>query len=323
MIAIGYILGAKIVRKNKEKFSWTGKLQTIVIIILVLVMGMRMGANREIIDNLGTIGIYAVVFTAIVLAVTFVLVCVIRRVMGYNKVGEIIDKAKEGGAKSHKKAERTKTKINRMTILIVLAVVFGMLMGFYLCLLNIEKGLIFGGDVANFDRVASLVIKIGLCVLLFFVGTDLGVEGTVFQKIREAGLRIIVFPVVVILAAVIGSIISALIMPISVKEALAIGCGFGWYTLAPGIIMEAGYVTASAISFLHNVLRELLAILLIPAIANNVGYIEAATFPGAPSMDVCLPIIAKATKPSMVVYAFVTGLIMSLLVPILVPIIVA
>ena len=41
--------------------------------------------------------------------------------------------------------------------------------------------------------------------------------------------------------------------------------------------------------------------------------------PGAPAMDVCLPVINKETKGRAVPYGFITGVIMSFLVPVSVP----
>ena len=88
------------------------------------------------------------------------------------------------------------------------------------------------------------------------------------------------------------------------------------------VILDAGYATASAVSFLHNVLRELLAIILIPTIADHVGYAETVALPGAAAMDVCLPIVERATNSNVAVYSFVSGVVLSFAVPILVPLIV-
>ena len=63
---VGFILGGK-VREHKEKFSWTARVQMVALIILVMVMGMRMGSNEEVIANLSTIGISAVLMTAVIM----------------------------------------------------------------------------------------------------------------------------------------------------------------------------------------------------------------------------------------------------------------
>ena len=52
--AVGYFIGSR-VRKYKDKLSWTGKVQTVAITCLVLLMCMMMCSNREITYNLKTI----------------------------------------------------------------------------------------------------------------------------------------------------------------------------------------------------------------------------------------------------------------------------
>jgi uncharacterized membrane protein YbjE (DUF340 family) len=89
--------------------------------------------------------------------------------------------------------------------------------------------------------------------------------------------------------------------------------------MAPVLIMESGHLTVSAISFVHNLTRELLSMLIVPFVARYAGYIEAACMPGSPSMDVCLPIIERSTNSTTVVYAFLNGFLVSGTVPILVP----
>jgi len=57
---------------------------------------------------------------------------------------------------------------------------------------------------------------------------------------------------------------------------------------------------------------------LIPVIARKVGYIETVSLPGAAAMDVCLPIVEKATKSHIAVYSFVSGVVLSVAVPVMV-----
>ena len=158
--------------------------------------------------------------------------------------------------------------------------------------------------------------------MLAFVGLDLGIDGTVIDNFKKVGFRILAFPAAVIVGTLVGAAVSSLFIDLSFKECMAVGAGFGWYTLAPGIIMENGFVTASAVSFLHNVMRELLSVILIPFVAKRIGYIETTGMPGAAAMDVCLPIVEKSTRSDIAVYSFVSGVILSILVPVLVPVII-
>ena len=337
--ACGYILGSRL-RSQREKLHWTGKVQTVAITVLVLLMGMRMGSNPEITENLKTIGWSALLMTIFTIVFSVGAIVLVRKLLGIDRYGNLIKGKKKCKKKdadvavsvttrtqeeSIEKAvntvdmiekEEKKTGMNVMTFIILAAVIIGMLIGYF----GIRQ--MFVGNMDAFDSGAGLAIKIGLCILLLFVGIDLGLDGTVIESIRTVGFRILAFPLATVLGTLAGALIAGLLLELTPREALAVSAGFGWYTLAPGIIMDAGYLTASAISFLHNVMREMTAILFIPLVASRIGYIETTCMPGAAAMDVCLPIVEKATKGEIAVYSFVSGVILSVLVPILVPLIV-
>lgn len=318
----GYVLGTRI-RDKKESLRWTGKVQMAALIILVLVMGMRMGSNEEVIANISTIGISAFLMTVVIMACSILAIWLARQAMKIDRFGRMkCDAEPEQASGSISDAEKASEQqeesggSNSTTIAIILSVAAGMAMG-YMVIRNV-----FEGNMDTFDTMAGLAIKIGLCLLLVFIGMDLGLDGTVVENFKKVGLRILVFPAVVIAGTMAGAAACSVFMDFSLKECLAIGAGFGWYTLAPGIIMENGYVTASAVAFLHNVMRELFSIVFIPFIAKKVGYIETTGMPGAAAMDVCLPIVEKSTRGDIAVYSFVSGVILSTAVPIMVPLII-
>lgn len=171
----------------------------------------------------------------------------------------------------------------------------------------------------SFLSYSEYIIVVGLSALLFFVGMDIGRSGTVFKHIKEAGIRVIAFPIATIIGTLCGSLICSLFLPISANEAMAVGAGFGWYSLAP-LLIDPYSQTLSAMSFLHNVIRETLGIMLVPILAKYVGYIETTSLPGAAAMDVCLPVVERSTNAEIAVYSFISGLALSASVPILVPI---
>lgn len=315
--AIGYFLGSRL-RDKKDGLSWTGKIQTIAITALVLFMGARMGANEEITENLSTIGISAFFMTVVIMAFSVGAIFLTRKALKIDRYGRLKTETAETEevSKNSAKQEDRRQGVNKMTVIILISVVIGMLFGYF----AVRKA--FADNMESFDYVAGLGIKVGLCLLLVFVGIDLGVEGTVVKNFKTVGIRILAVPLAVIVGTLTASFIMSFFLDITIREALAIGAGFGWYSLAPGIIMEAGHMTASAICFLHNVMREMFAILLIPVVAKKVGYVETVGLPGSAAMDVCLPIVEKATRSEIAIYSFVSGVILSILVPVLVPLII-
>ncbi|MFA5638352.1 MAG: lysine exporter LysO family protein [Anaerovoracaceae bacterium] len=195
-----------------------------------------------------------------------------------------------------------------MTIGIVVSVVLGVLFGRFLM-------------PEVFYLVSGDLLIVGLCVLLFFVGIDLGRDGTVVASFKKVGARILVFPFAIILGTLVSAFLISLVLPITARESMAVSAGLGWYTLAPIILSEYS-AEISALSFMYNVMRELFGIMLIPFVAKYIGFIECVGLPGSASMDVCLPIVERATSPNITIYSFVSGVVMSISVPILVPLLI-
>lgn len=314
---VGYFLGSKL-RHKQGNMQWTSKVQTVAMILLILGMGMRMGANEQVTQNLDTIGLSALLMTVFTMGFTVLCIKLTRTLLGMDRYGYLKgQKQKETLTEtgcSNDDTENGNHGMSRMTLIILGSVSAGMLIGYFL----IRD--IFALNMGVFEQGVGIAIKIGLCVLLIFVGLDLGIEGNVVSDIKQVGIRVFLFPAATAVGTLTGGILAGLLLGLGVQKGLAISAGFGWYTMAPGIIMEAGYVTESAISFLHNVMRELFSILTVPIVAAKVGYLEAAAMPGSSGMDICLPIVEKATRSEIVVYAFISGVSVTILVPILVPI---
>ena len=114
-----------------------------------------------------------------------------------------------------------------------------------------------------------------------------------------------------------------MIFGFSVKEGMAICAGFGWYSYAPAVISAAGaqYAVASAVSFMHNVIRETMGIIFIPILSKKIGYLESIGIPGIGTMDVCMPIVERSCREDTVVYGFVSGFIICIFTSVFVPLI--
>lgn len=66
IITVGYIVGTKL-GSYEQKLKWRGNVQTLAIMALVVLMGARMGCNEQVINNIGTIGVTALVMTLAIL----------------------------------------------------------------------------------------------------------------------------------------------------------------------------------------------------------------------------------------------------------------
>ncbi len=173
-----------------------------------------------------------------------------------------------------------------------------------------------------FAQHIGIVIDIGLCTLLFFVGIDIGRNKDIINQVKSMGYKILLVPFSIALGSIAGSILGGFVLGLPLNESGAIGAGFGWYTLS-AIELSKYSVETGALAFITNVCREVIALISIPYIARHVGKLEAIAPAGATAMDTSLPVISKSTDANTAVVAFITGVVLSFLVPILVPIIIS
>lgn len=180
--------------------------------------------------------------------------------------------------------------------------------------------------VVGSGLIAGLVLPIGLdwvdtasewilFVLLFFIGIQLRNSGLILRQIllNKHGM---VIAVTIIITSMLGGVIAAYLLDIPLFKALAMSSGFGWYSLAGILMGDAFGPVYGGASFMLELLRELVALVLIPVLirsypCTSIGYA------GATAMDFTLPVIQTTGGVRCVPIAIVSGFILSLLVPIL------
>ena len=175
---------------------------------------------------------------------------------------------------------------------------------------------------AEWAAHCGALITLGLCLILFLVGVDMGRQGNVWRDIRQAGARVLAIPVAAAAGTLAAAAVAGLFLPMSVKDAMAASAGFGWYSLAPMLLADYS-PSVSAVAFLSNVMREVFAIVLSPIRARRVGYLECVGVAGATAMDTVLPVVVRATDERIAIYSFVSGVVLSFAVPVVVPAVVA
>ena len=308
------VIGGFIGKKIQNIYPWMDTLQNSFLIFLIASLGIKIGTNDDVMRNFGRLGIYAFIFTIVIMLGSIGAVSLLKKIFITGKsapvtsaspsvsLQEKLDYRKDPSGEDDK---GTGAGIKKVSLMIIGSLTFGIIIGF------VWNEYILEDLIGNF-------IKFGLCALLFFVGFEFGVRGNFIESLKLAGPYAVIVPVGVILGTFAGSVVISFFMPISIRESLAIGSGFGWYSLAPSIMMDKGYVMAGTISFMHNIMRELIGILAIPLVAKKVGYAESVSLPGSSCMDVCLPIIEKSASSEAALYSFFTGGVLAILTPVLV-----
>lgn len=176
-------------------------------------------------------------------------------------------------------------------------------------------GFVIGLTGYAFLEHATVASEYTLIFLLFLVGIQLRNSGMTLKQI-VLNRRGMIISVVVAASSLIGGVINALILGLPIKTGLAMASGFGWYSLSGIMMTDAfGPVIGSA-TFFNDLIRELVAIMLIPALVVR-SRSTALGLCGATSMDFTLPVLQRSGGVEMVPPAIVHGFVLSLLVPVL------
>ena len=305
LVALGTLLGSRHLWSDRVS-RWLGKLQLASLLALIVALGIRLGADGEVMGSLGQIGLSSLTITLFSMTGSLIAVTLLRRyILHLDRFGRQSESAAETSSGSGTE-EKPRSGLTKW---IVIAVAAGMWIGRFL----------FSGRSTAW---CGTIIDVGLYILLFLVGTDMGQQGNVLQDIRAEGFKVLLVPGTVMIGTLLFSFAASFLLPLKIRETVAASAGFGWYSLAPTLLAPYS-LSLSAIAFLSNVLREIFSIIAIPFVAGSVGYLECVALPGAAAMDTVLPVIVGATHERITVYAFISGLILSLLVPVLVPLIIA
>ena len=156
-----------------------------------------------------------------------------------------------------------------------------------------------------------------LYLLMFCVGISVGGQRGVLASLRRHSAQILLVPLGVIVGSLAGGGLCGLLLRMPLREALSIGGGLGWYSLAGVSVSSAAGVTAGSIAFLSNLLREIGAFLLIPLVARRVNACACIAVAGATSEDTTLPMILRYTDGETAVLSVLNGVICSAFVPVL------
>ena len=113
-------------------------------------------------------------------------------------------------------------------------------------------------------------------------------------------------------------LISFILPELVLKESLAVGAGFGYYSLSSIIISQISGERLGAIALLSNVLREVITLITTPLLAKHFGKLAPIAAGGATSMDTTLPLIAKFVGKEYATISIFSGMVLTILVPFLV-----
>lgn len=155
----------------------------------------------------------------------------------------------------------------------------------------------------------------------------MGSRDDFFEILHTVRIKTLLFTLFTIAGTLIATILTLpFLKEIGIRDCLAIGSGFGYYSLSSMLILQfkspaAGVEVATllaSISLMANMIRELMALVFCPIISKKGYGVSAISLAGINSMDICLPsILSDKSRNDLMPMAIIHGIILEISVPVL------
>lgn len=158
-----------------------------------------------------------------------------------------------------------------------------------------------------------------LCALLFCVGMTVGNNTTLLKSFKRLDPRLMLLPLMTIIGTLAATTVAALGLPHrSLADCLAVGSGFGYYSLSSILITQYHGPDLGTVALLANIIREVITLLGAPLMVRWFGPLAPISSGGATTMDTTLPIITRTSGEEFVILSLFHGFLVDFSVPFLV-----
>lgn len=319
---IGLMLAGMLLGYLLQKWNLTKVQQVITCLIwlLLFILGIEVGSNEQIIRGLHTIGLEALLLTLGGTLGSVVAAWALWKAL-YPTKGQG-DKGTKGRGDELTREQGPRSLVNSSTRQLKESPnsLINQLKGSLIIVGFFAAGTVVGvSGVIPFDLAKTNISFCALAALMFSVGLSMGNDPQTLKNFRQLNPRLVFLPVMTIVGTLAGSaIISLLLTHRSLTDCLAIGSGFGYYSLSSIFITEYRGAELGTIALLANICREILTLLAAPLLVRWFGNLAPISAGGATTMDTTLPIITRTSGQQFVVVSIFHGFVVDFSVPFLV-----
>ena len=279
-----------------RRLAFVPRLITVIIWALLFLLGVEVGSDPAVVGSLATLGGAALaIFALSVAGSIFAAWLLWRRIRGRAVPAD------DGEAAADVPVSAWAALCG--SLVIVAFFVAGCVVGLF----------------APCDLAGSRVSAYVLYALMFCVGITLGNDRTLAGRVRRLDPRLALLPVATAVGTLAGAALAApLLAEWSLTDSLAVGAGFGYYSLSSIFIADFRGPELATIALLCNVMREIFTLLAAPLVARWCGPLAAVSIGGATTFDTTLPIITQAAGRPYAVVSVFHGCVLDFSVPFLV-----
>lgn len=286
MIA-AFILGWTL-RNRRIKRGVLSKVTNGVIVVLMMCVGIETGSSDSVLKMFGSIILDAVIITVGALGGTILCAYLANKYI----IKKSVDK-RNGVVVGVK---------HTFSMLIIGMFMFGVGIGYF---------------VPQSVILADKSMWVLYCMIAM-VGFGVGSDKNTINAIRKQPWQVVFAPVATVVGTYLGILVVSPLISLSITDQLAVGSGFGYYSLSSVMLSEFKGAQIGALALFVNILRELVTVGFAPILVKRFSPLALICSGGATTMDVTLPIVLKNCGNSFVGISIFHGFVIDTAVPILV-----
>lgn len=318
-----------LLRNSKTLQYWTGQFLNFSVWLLLFLLGVGLGVDDSIMNQLDTLGLQALLITSFAIMGTLVGAWIVGRyaftdsfdVKNENLLQktQLFDSKETQSREAKEQISEAKEEIGdgekqskfhalKDSVIVLSFFVAGILVGM--------------SSFITQEYPIAEASAWALYLLLFLAGMSVGFDLKAFRILRELKGKILLVPFATILGTLLASPLACLVIPdLRIIDAVAVGSGLGYYSLSSTMISQEISPALGSVALLSNMIREIFTLVFCPVMIRYFGKLAPVMVGGATSNDSSLPVIAKYCGERYAIIAIFSGVFLTLIVPLLVSII--
>ena len=272
------------------------------LMLLMAVVGLNVGTSREVLDNIGKIGLNCIIMC--LGSVFFAVLIMVLMEKTILPLEEIRLKLMEEKGISLKGVEETKG-VDPLMICMPLAIILGLILGI-LVFPDIE------------DSTLDTLLNISLIFLYTGAGVSLATNKIAFLYIKKLGLRILLIPLGIFIGGLISGFLMAKILGVDMCWSVTASSTMGYYSLPGAFMTEAYGVEAGIYGFMVNIFRDIVTVTAMPLIKRISKGAPLASGAGGCMDSMFIP-VTRAVGPELGIAGLISGTIITIFVPFWLP----
>ncbi|MBQ2160641.1 MAG: lysine exporter LysO family protein [Firmicutes bacterium] len=299
-IALGCIINWK--GLPEKALSIINFIMNSALMLLMAVVGLNVGTSREVMDNLGRIGLNCIimclgsVFCAVLLTVLLE-----KTILPLEEIR--LKLMKEKGLDLKTVPENR--GVDPLMIAMPVSIALGLILGLFVV-----------PDIT--EETLDILLNISLILLYTGAGVSLATNKIAFLYIKKLGLRILLLPLAIFVGGLISGLIMSKILGVDLCWSVTASSTMGYYSLPGAFMTEAYGVEAGIYGFMVNIFRDICTVTFMPVLRKISKGSPIASGAGGCMDSMFIP-VTRAVGPELGIAGLIVGTIITIFVPFWLP----